>query len=133
MGDHREKELEKLARATEDLDVADGFTDRVMSAVGGDARTLDRVAALTESLAPREGFADSVMQAVRAEASSRVVSSGRAVLSGRGGWFDGVGRSGIRAVFVAAAVAAACVVYSSYTERSFDMHLADVSTDEAGE
>jgi hypothetical protein len=141
MGDHRDGELARLARRTEDIEPGSGFTDRVMSAVHEAARSrgrseaplkaagaepLERVAALTATIEPRDGFTDAVMESVRAvhDAPRKSV---------RVGWVEGVGRTGVRAILVAAAVAAASMLYSSYAERSFDASVVAAGVDEAGE
>lgn len=139
MADHRDGELAKLARMTEDLEPSGGFTERVMSAVQKESRRLtapagraagaepfERVAALTATIEPRDGFTAAVMESVRAVREAPKSSL-------RIGWADGVGRTGVRAILVAAAVAAASMLYSSYAERSFDASVVAAAVDEAGE
>ena len=94
MADHRDGELAKLARMTEDLEPGGEFTERVMSAVQKDARRgtavgpepCERVAALTAAIEPRDGFTDAVMESVRAVRETPKSSL-------RIGWADGVGHT----------------------------------------
>jgi hypothetical protein len=121
-------ELARLAQATSTLEVRADFVDATMALVlaelghSGDhdaappmARSVEDLAQLTADLEPTAGFADVVMQAVKNDAAPSSAPSP----SGRGIW-SGVTRSGGAALFVAAAVAAVCVLFSSYTERRLD-------------
>jgi len=87
------------------------------------ADRLEAIRERTDGLRPPEELTDRVMDAVRASGpvSTRAPSSAR--MSKRTAFADGLARSGIRAMALAAAVAAACIIYSTIAERALDTHL----------
>ena len=124
--------LAGIAKRTASVTASPTFVDRTMAAVraeaGADATLdpadrLDAIRARTEGLRPPEDLTDRVMDAVRASGpvSMRAPSSAR--VSKRTAFADGLARSGIRAMALAAAVAAACIIYSTIAERALDTHL----------
>lgn len=121
-------ELARLAQATSTLEARADFVDATISLVLAElghsgeqgagapvARSVEDLAQLTADLEPTAGFTEVVMESLKNDAASSSVPAP----SVRGIW-SGVARSGGAALFVAAAVAAACILFSSYTERRLD-------------
>ncbi|MFO0613810.1 MAG: hypothetical protein U0414_14555 [Polyangiaceae bacterium] len=116
-----------FAARTEALEPRAGFTDRVMGAVRVAAaevdaeEPLDRIARRTEHVDTTAGFNERVMDRVRRQSERR-------------GLGEGLSRNGLKALFAAAAVAAAAMFYASYSERNLDADvLTSVDAVEAGD
>lgn len=102
-----EARLAQLFEATADLAPSDSF--RVDLSGSSDADDIDALFAKTESIAPTDGFTDAIMGRV-----SKVQPLAKP------GFLEGLGRSSRTAFFAAAAVAAASVGFSLYSESSYD-------------
>ncbi len=109
-----------MARVHADAELPADPTERLAS-----------LAARTERIAPPSDFTDRVMDLVidRGPASRRTLS--KAPMSRRTAFADGVSRTGIRAMALAAAVAAICVIYSAYAEQALNTRI--VSTIDTSE
>jgi hypothetical protein len=116
--DESEEPFATLARATAELEPSAAMSDAIMVAVlsektlealSPNAResVLERALRLTTDLEPSEGFAASVMAALPK-------------LTSRRPWAEAVTRSSRSVLFFAAAVAAACVLFCTYTEQRLD-------------
>ena len=121
---HSDALLTKLARSTDGLEPSNAFADSVMMSVLSAESTseslaakddshdaLERVARLTADFSVPESFVNAVMDRLPSAASSR---------RPRWAFADVVTRTGRAALFMAAAVAAACVIFSTYAERRLD-------------
>jgi hypothetical protein len=125
-----DKLLARIAERTADIATSPSFVDRTMAAIHADAGSPwtgepdDRLADLrnrTDALDAPPDLTERVMEAVRAEGPASMPSSSR--VSKRSAFADGLARSGIRAMALAAAVAAASVIYATYAERALDSGL----------
>jgi len=134
MGHHPEEDLARLAAATSDIEAPADFTDRVMGLVReADHPIFAQVARATRDLEPSAALADSVMRGVR-ETDRSPASDIKSKPTSKVVWLDGITRGGVGAVLIAAAVAAGCVLFASYTEGDLDAHvIATVDSVEAGE
>ena len=108
-----------IADRTDGLAPRADLTSRVMAAVAAsdtastDVDPLERLALRTARLDASPGFDDRVMKRVRRAASR---SDERRADATR----EGLARNGIRALFAAAAVAAAAMIYAGVSERNLD-------------
>ena len=105
-----EARLAQLFEATAELEPSASF--QVSLPGDSEASDIDTLFAKTESIAPADGFTDAIMGRV-----SKVQPLARP------GLLEGLGRSGRTAFFAAAAVAAASVGFSLYSESSYDAHV----------
>jgi hypothetical protein len=152
-----DKNLERLFEATGELEPTDAFVDAVMARVhasesatldpeerlaqlfeatasiapsdafrvelGDRSDDIDTLFAKTESLAPSDGFTDAIMGRVST-----------ALPLAKPGFLEGLGRSSRTAFIAAAAVAAASVGFSLYSESSYDARvIATVDFSDAGD
>jgi hypothetical protein len=114
-----EARLAQLFEATAELQPSPSFQVPLPS----EADDADRLFAKTASIAPADGFTDAIMGRV-----SKVQPLGRP------GFLEGLGRSSRTAFFAAAAVAAASVGFSLYSESSYDAGvIASVDLMDAGD
>lgn len=117
-----------IAERTAELSPSPQFSANVMAAIHqakaeNEHEPLELLAARTRHLEPRAGFEDRVMRRVR-----------RVPARPARGLGEGVAKSGIKALFAAAAVAAAAMFYASYSEKSLEADvLASVDTVEMGD
>lgn len=128
------KRFEALARATEELAPSDAIVDAVMRRVTAADEDVDgklaTLASATASLDASPALGDAVMLRIDAIA----IEGGAASSKQRIALADGLVRSGRFALFFAAAVAAAAVLYASWTEtRVYDEALVTADSIEVGE
>lgn len=121
-----------LADRTAGLEPSPRFTARVMDAVlaesAAPADPLEVLARRTDHLDASPDFDDRLMTRIRRESHAAPRRDKRTALG------DGLARNGLKALFAAAAVAAAAMFYASYSERDLDADvLASVDTVEAGD
>lgn len=119
-----------IADRTDMIQPRAALTSRIMDAVqiaaaesraGSDIDPLERIAMRTARLDASPGFDDRVMKRVRSSArtSSASRSDERVGFAGSA-TREGLARNGVRALFAAAAVAAAAMIYAGVSERNLD-------------
>jgi hypothetical protein len=128
-----------IADRTDALAPRSDLTSRIMNAVRGaaadvmDVDPLERIALRTERLDASPGFDERVMKRVRGSARARGATSRpdeRYAVATR----EGLAKNGVRALFAAAAVAAAAMIYAGVSERNLDADvLANVDPIDMGE
>jgi hypothetical protein len=128
--------LTDVREKTEDISARPALVDRVMTAVSSGQAEPDaelmRLAQATEDLAPPAGLTDRVMSEVRAAPRSIAPQSGPMSTSSR--MADNLSRTGLKAMGVFAAVAAVCILFSTYAERTLDTRLiSTIDSVEGGE
>lgn len=106
-----------IADRTDGLAPRADLTSRVMAAVAETASTdvdpLEQLALRTARLDASPGFDDRVMKRIRRSSARRSFDPADATR-------EGLARNGIRALFAAAAVAAAAMIYAGVSERNLD-------------
>ncbi|WP_437743040.1 hypothetical protein WME73_48175 [Sorangium sp. So ce302] len=118
-----DRDLARLAAATDRLDADDRFTAAVLRAAAAPDDPLARIARATEAIAPDAAFTEAVLRAATA-----------APLPARVAVADGIVRSGRAAIVVTALAAAASVLFFLHTQRDVDSAImASVETVEASE
>ncbi|XYH97668.1 hypothetical protein ACMHYB_59600 [Sorangium sp. So ce1128] len=121
-----DRDLARLAAATDRLDADDRFTEAVLRAAGAEGDPLARIARATEGLAPDAAFTEAVLRA--ATSASLPARPARSAVA------DGIVRSGRAAILVTALAAAASVLFFLQTQRDVDSAImASVETIEASE
>jgi hypothetical protein len=95
--------LDRISRATEDLDVSPRLSDATLELVELEQR-LSQIAASTATVTPSRDFTDAVVRRIERQRRSSVFP-------------DGMMRSARSSLFVAALAAAAAVALSWYTEE----------------
>lgn len=95
--------LDRISRATEDLDVSPRLSDATLELVELEQR-LSQIAASTNTVTPSRDFTDAVVRRVQKQ-------------RGAGVFPDGMMRSARSSLFVATLAAAAAVALSWYTEE----------------
>ncbi|WP_437733904.1 hypothetical protein [Sorangium sp. So ce1335] len=126
-----DRDLARLAAATDRLDADDRFTEAVLRAAAAADDPLARIARATEDLAPDAAFTDAVL---RAAAAAPATAAPAAAAPARPAVADGIVRSGRAAIVVTALAAAASVLFFLRTQSDFDSAvMASVDTLEASE
>ena len=134
--------LAEVREKTEDISSRPALVDRVMAGVSAgtphaaiesepDAELM-RLARETDDLEPSVNLTDRVMAEVRAAPRSIAPQSGPMSVSSR--MADNLSRTGLKAMGVFAAVAAVCILFSTYAERTLDTRLiSTIDSVEGGE
>ncbi|WP_437529324.1 hypothetical protein WME79_47515 [Sorangium sp. So ce726] len=123
-----DRDLARLAAATDRIDADDRFTAAVLRAAAASAASdpLARLAAATDGIEPDAGFTDAMVRA--ATAAPRLPLPARPAIA------DGIVRSGRPALVVTALAAAASVLFFLQTQRDVDSAImASVEALEASE